>query len=252
MRLAGVILAAGTGRRLAPLTDRTPKPLLPVFGRPLLDHQVGRLEAAGVEQIHVNLHHHASQVERHLERNMPHAIHRVERELTGPAGALSLFADLLGDYDAVLVTSADVLVGDDLAPLVAAHLANAAALTFGVVSTTGARRFGVLEIDASGAVRAAREKPDVADEEVHLVSAGVYCLQPDAIATVERLLTESATVDYARDLAPALLDARASVRGHRLEGYWRDVGTPESLAAANRDARAGTIPWLDTPTRSAA
>lgn len=244
MRVAGVVLAAGVGSRLAPLTNYVPKPLLPVLDRSLLEHQIERLEVAGAEQIYVNLHHHAAKVARHLERNAPRVDHRVEPKLTGPAGALSLFADLLFGYDAVLVASSDVLVGDDLAALLEAHLREGAALTFGVVNTTGARRFGVLDIDAKGAVSAAREKPDVPDDQVHPVSAGVYCLRPDVIDTIRILISRSATVDYARDLAPALLAAGAPVIGHRLDGYWRDVGTPASFSAANRDALEGRIPWL--------
>jgi NDP-sugar pyrophosphorylase family protein len=242
--VAGVVLAAGTGTRLAPLTDHVPKPLLPVLDRSLLWHQIERLEAAGAERIYVNLHHHAGKVASHLELIAPQVIHRVEAELTGPAGALSLFADLLAGYDTVLVASSDVLVGGDLTALLDAHAQNGAALTFGVVSTTGARRFGVLDIDASGAVNTAREKPDVPDDELHLVSAGVYCLRPDAIDDAIRLLGRSKTIDYAKDLAPALLAAGSAVAGHRLDGYWRDVGTPASLLAANRDALEGRIPSL--------
>ena len=244
MRAAGVVLAAGTGSRLAPLTRYVAKPLLPLLDRSLLQHQIGRLEAAGVEQVYVNVHHHAAEVIRHLERKAPRAIRRIEPELSGPAGALALFADSLAGYDAVLVASSDVVVGDDLDALLATHIDDGAVLTFGVVSTTGARRFGVLDVDANGAIRAAREKPDVPDDEVHSVSAGVYCLRPDVIEDVVRLAARSATVDYARDLAPALLAAGERLSGHRLDGYWRDVGTPASLLAANRDALEGRIPWL--------
>lgn len=244
MKVAGVVLAAGAGARLAPLTRDIPKPLMPVLDRPLLEHQIKRLEAAGVDQICVNLHHHAAKIARRLERIAPHAVHRIEPELSGPAGALPLFADLLAAYDAVLVASCDVLVEDDLAGLLAAHVNDGAALTFGAVRVSEARRFGVLDVDADGIVRATREKPDVPDDELHLVSAGVYCLGSDAIDQAVRLCRGSATIDYASDLAPALLAAGFRVGTHRFDGYWRDVGTPASLSAANLDALEGRIPWL--------
>lgn len=242
MRLAGVVLAGGLGSRLAPLTSQVPKPLLRVGDCSLLLRQIDQLYAAGAETVHISLHHQAAKVVRHLERNAPGVVHRVEHELTGPAGALLLFADLLGGCEAVLVASCDVLVGDGLTGLVAARRGDEAALTFAAVATAGARNFGVLDVGIDGTLRAAREKPDVPDHEIHLVSAGVYCLRPDAIEVVERLAGSAVTVDYARDLAPALLAAGERVTAHRLGGYWRDVGTPASLAAANRDAREGRIP----------
>ncbi len=242
MRLAGVVLAGGVGSRLAPLTLRVPKPLLRVGGCSLLSRQIAQLRAAGAETILVSLHHQAAKVARHLEQDAPGVLYRVEPELSGPAGALLLFADLLSDCEAVLVASCDVLVGAGLAGLAAARRVDGAALTFGAVATTGARNYGVLSVDADGTLNAAREKPDVPDHEVHLVSAGVYCLRPDAIEAVGRLASSAVTVDYARDLAPALLAAGKRVTGHRLDGYWRDIGTPASLAAASRDAREGRIP----------
>lgn len=247
MSVAGVVLAAGAGSRLAPLSDQAPKPLLPLLDRSLLEIQIERLEAAGAERIFVNLHHHAAQVERHLEQASPRTIPRVEVELTGPAGALCLFADALSEYDSVLVASSDVLVGEGLEVLLETHEEHGAELTFGVAETTGARRFGVLDVDHRGTIRSAREKPDVPDHEVHTVSAGIYCLSPGAIETIIRLKERLPLVDYAKDLAPALLHAKRRVAASRLKGYWRDIGTPESYMTANRDALTGKIPWLRLP-----
>ena len=244
MSLAGVVLAGGIGSRLAPLTSRVPKPLLRVGGRSLLSRQVAQLRTAGAETIYVTLHHQAAKVARHLEREAPGVVYRIEPELTGPAGALLLLADLLGGCEAVLVASCDVLVGDGLAGLAAARRDDDAALTFGAAATAGARHYGVLDVGPDGALSAAREKPDVPDHEVHLVSAGVYCMRSDVIETIGRLANSADTVDYARDLAPDLLAAGERVTAHRLGGYWRDVGTPASLMAARRDAREGRIPPL--------
>lgn len=244
MKLAGVVLAAGRGSRLAPLTDTVPKALLPVAGRSLLVHQVRRLEMAGAERVYVNAHHRAAQVTGHLERHAPAVVHRVEPALSGPAGALALFADSLRSFDATLVISCDVLVGADLEGLQRACLEDEAALTFGAIATAGAGEYGVLEVDGEGFVTAATEKPDLPDDEVHLVSAGAYCVRPEAIEEAVRQRSGGRTVDFAADLAPALLAGGRRVTARRLSGYWRDVGTEESLRAAERDASAGRIPWI--------
>lgn len=244
MKLAGVVLAAGTGRRLAPLTDYVAKPLLPILDRSLLGLAIERLRAAGADTVFVNAHHQAGAVARQLEAEAPAAVVGIEPRLTGPAGALALFEEELAPYDAVLVASSDVLLGADLGGLVAAFAASDAAFAFGVVEVTGARRFGVLDLDPAGVVRGAREKPDVPDHERHPVSAGVYCLRPELVVEVRRLLGERTTVDYARDLVPALLARGVRVTGHELRGYWRDVGALSSYRAANRDALEGKVPDL--------
>jgi mannose-1-phosphate guanylyltransferase len=260
MRLAGMVLAAGVGSRLAPFTDRIPKVLLPVLDRPLLGDLLAQLAAAGAEETFVNLNHRADQVAAYLRRYPRDdgepggpVHHRVEPRLTGPAGALTVFAAELAAYDAVLVTSGDIVLGGGLDGLVRAHIAHDAWLTFGITKTRRARRYGVLEVACDGRVVSAVEKPDVPDDEEHWISTGVYCLDPRLIPVVAGLLNGgTATADYARDLAPALMAAGRRVAGHPLEGYWRDIGTPASLVAANLDAVTGRIPRLaaDRPVTS--
>ena len=241
MRVAGMILAAGLGSRMGALTARTAKPLLPFHGRPLLGHLLDRFAETRVSEVFVNLHHLPEQIAGFLAstRTPLPVTTRVEPRLTGPAGALRLFRAELAGFDAVLVASCDVLMGDPLQQLVDAHERGGHALTFACTRVRGARRYGILDIGPSDLVRGAREKPDVPDEETHWISAGVYCLAP---WTIDRVPAQG-TFDYARDLAPALIAEGAPVAVHRLAGYWRDIGTPESLRAAHRDAEAGLIPW---------
>ncbi|MCG5211979.1 nucleotidyltransferase family protein [Streptosporangium soli] len=244
-----MVLAAGTGSRLAPYTDHIPKPLLPVLDRPLLGDLLDQLAAAGAQELFVNLAHHAEQVASYLtaHRHRVPVRHRVEPRLTGPAGALAVFAGELAAYDAVLVVSGDIVVGGALDGLVRAHGDQRAELTFGVTRARRARRYGVLEIDHDGRVLSAVEKPDVPDEEEHWISTGAYCLAPTLVSVIADLLLAGApSVDYARDLAPALLAEGRRVTGHHLAGYWRDIGTPASLVAANLDAVNGRIPRLST------
>jgi NDP-sugar pyrophosphorylase family protein len=243
MRRVGVVLAAGLGQRMWPLTAHRPKPLLPVLDRPLIGHAIDRLVRAGVQEVFVNLHHAAPQLQTYLGReHWPVPVTaRVEPDLTGPAGALRAFAAELAEFDVVVVSSGDVMIGDDLSGLVDAHVGASADLTFGAVVRTGARRFGVLQVNAAGDVLRSVEKPDVPDHEEHLVSAGVYCLSRAALAAVH----PTAVQDYARDLAPTLIAEGARVRVHRLTGYWRDIGSPQALRAVNLDAAAGVVAAID-------
>lgn len=242
MRLAGMILAAGLGSRMGALTADSAKPLLHLAGRPLLAHLLDRFGETEVTEVFVNLYYRAEQILRFLDNvsvQVPVRA-RLEPQLTGPAGALRLFRDELARYDAVLVASADVVIGEPLQQLVRAHISGQYGLTFACTRIRQARRYGVLDIGPCGDVRGAREKPDVPDDETHWISAGVYCLDPRVIECIP----EGVTYDYAKELAPALIAAGERVGAHRLTGYWRDVGTPQSLRAANEDAKRGLIPWI--------
>lgn len=242
MATASVVLAGGLGARMLPLTAARPKPLLPVLGRTLLEHAVGRLAGAGADEVFVNVFHQAEALGDFVRRRawpVPVTIRR-EETLTGPAGALRLFPELK-EFDTVLVTSGDVVADEDLRGLVERHGSGRAALTFGAIRRYGARNFGVLEVDGDGRVTGAVEKPDVPDDQDFLISAGIYCLRPEALDLIDPHVSQ----DYAKDLAPKLLAAGETVLAHPLAGYWRDVGSPRALLEVNLDAVAGRIRGLE-------
>lgn len=236
--LACVVLGAGQGRRLRPFTTTVPKPLLTILDRPILDHLLDRVRALGDVPVFLNLHHAADVLVRHLAAlNRSRLIWRKEPELTGPAGALRLFADELAQFETILVLSGDVIFVDPLDRLVSTHRASGADLTFAVTEVTEAHRFGVLELDAADRVLRAREKPDVQPHERHWISAGIYCLESKLLSDIPA----DRVFDFAADLAPALIASRRPVQAHRLCGYWNDLGRPSALRQANLDAVAGLI-----------
>lgn len=237
MITAGVLLAAGVGARMHPLTEAHAKPLLPVVGRPLLGHALDTLVRLEVDRVVANTHHCADEVAAFLSTAAGTvAVEDVfESQLSGPAGALVALEPALDGADTLIVHSGDVVTSDPLDGLLERHRAVGAALTFGVWRTTHARRYGVLDTDHGGSVRGSREKPDVSDHAEYLVSAGIYCLDRSVLSVVRDLLAEHGAVDYARELAPELIRRGRAVATHPLSGYWRDVGTPESLLQVNLD-----------------
>jgi NDP-sugar pyrophosphorylase family protein len=226
--LGAMVLASGEGRRLHPLTAGIPKPMLPVLGQTLLDRALDKIAATRPHRIVVALHHRADVVISHLASGPRQVVVTVEKELTGPAGAVRSYgAD--PDLRLLLVVSGDLLFDDDLGGLVDRHLATAAEMTFATRRVRRASRFGVLDIGQDGRVAGAREKPPVPDDEEHVVSAGIYCLSPRAV----RAIPANTTFDFAADLAPLLLEQGAMVQSCGLHGYWSDVGTPAALRDAN-------------------
>jgi len=236
--LACVVLGAGEGRRLHPFTIATPKPMLTILDRPIVDYLLDRVWALGDVSIFVNLYHAADVLARHLAAvNHSRLLWRKETELTGPAGALRLFAEELARFQTVLVLSGDVIFADPLDRLVESHRASGADITFAVTEVTKAHRFGVLELDARDRVLRAREKPDLPPHERHWISAGVYCLESRLLADIPA----GRVFDFAADLAPALIASSRPVQGYRLRGYWNDLGWPSSLREANLAAVAGQL-----------
>lgn len=231
-----IVLASGEGRRMRPLTEDTPKPLLPVLGRSLIGRALEAVDAVDPTRVVVGLHYRAAQVARHVHQLSPEAQCREEARLSGPAGAVRLVGDLK-DGDTLVVVSGDVAFDAELRGLVETHQSSGAALTFGTRHVTRARRFGVLRTDAAGAVVEAVEKPDVPDDEEHLVSAGIYCLSASAF----RAIPDNRTFDFAAHLAPELIVRGELVGTHSLDGYWSDVGTPAALRQTNVDALAGDL-----------
>lgn len=241
-RIAAIVLAAGEGRRLLPLTRAVPKPLLTVLDTPLIDLIIARIRDVQPCHLYVGLHYRADDLAEHIGRVWGSSIAcRAEASLSGPAGALRQFADDVADADVVLVVSGDVVFSAPLAQLVQTHLVTKARMTFAGVRTTGARHFGVLDVDETNAVRGTREKPPVPDQEEHWISAGIYCLEPSLLSSIPA----DRTFDFAADLAPELLVAGQRVQMYRLPGYWNDVGNPAALKLVNLRAASGLIPGID-------
>jgi NDP-sugar pyrophosphorylase family protein len=229
-RLAAVVLAAGEGKRLRPLTTAVPKPLLTVLDTPIIDPLLDVANSLGAETVFVNLFYQVRAMVKHLSNRLEAGLRwGTERTLSGPAGALRLFCDELQAYDAVVVLSGDLVVDDDLEKLVSTHLTRDADLTFAVTTTDRASRYGVLQITADGEVNRAREKPDVPDDEQHPISAGIYCIRPGII----RRFPDDRVYDFAADLVPDLLASEGRVHAYHLAGYWNDLGRPDSLYDAN-------------------
>jgi len=218
-----MVLAAGLGTRLRPLTDRCAKPLVPVGDRPALAHVLDRLRAAGARRLVVNAHHRAGDV-RAFAGGQPDLAVSEERDLLGTAGGIEHAGPLLGPGD-VLVWNGDILADVDLRGLLAAHDAARAAATL-VVQPLEAGQ-GPVGLDAGARVVRLRDRrfgPEARGGQflgVHVLSAELRARLPRAGGLIEDVLV------------PALARG-AVVRAFAFEGPWHDIGTVASYLAANR------------------
>lgn len=219
-----MILAAGRGERLAPLTDRVPKPLLEVGEETLLERHLRRLAAAGFTDVVVNVSHLGELIESRLGDGSAYGVRLAfSREPDGPletAGGIVRALPLLGDAPFVLV-NADVWTDYPFERLAGPQRAVAHLV---LVPNPPHHPAGDFALSAGRVADAGEER---------LTFAGLSVLSPTLFAGLR---------DGRRALAPLLraAAARGEVTGERYDGTWLDVGTPERLAAARAVARAGT------------
>ncbi len=231
-----IVLAAGLGTRLRPLTDQTPKCLLPIAGRPLLDYWVHRLADAGVREARVNTHSHPEQVRAYVEGvNLSGRLRLAESYepvLLGSAGTVAANADLAEGCGDVIVVYADNFSDVDLARMLAFHRGHGDPFTMLLFRAPDPSACGIAGLDAAGRVVSFVEKPrepagDLANGGVYVVTAAAY-----------REIAAMRAFDLGYDVLPRFV---GRMRGWPWEGYHLDVGTHESLARARRDALAGRV-----------
>jgi len=226
------VLAAGTGSRLAPLTDSVPKPMVALGGAPILEHNVRTLAAAGYRELIVNLHHLPAVVVDHFGNGAGWGVHidwSVEPTLLGTAGALLAREERLRERTFLVVYGDNLLECDVVSPL-AAHLRAGATATVGTIERPDPGASGVVDTDAGGWVRRFVEKPGANVTGPAPVSAGVLVCEPRVLDYVP----PTPPSDIGRDVLPALLAAGEPVRAVPLDGTIRWIDTPADLEAAER------------------
>ena len=222
------LLAAGVGSRLRPITDTTPKCMLPFGDRPLLDIWLDEFDRVGVDEVLVNLHHLPEVVRSHLAaRGAPPRVRTFfEPELLGSAGTLLANRRWVDGEDMFLACYADNLTDFDLRSLIDAHLEPRHDRDLGGIPLAQPIRRGVVELDAAGRVTGFVEKPvhPVSD----LTNAGMYAFHPGVLDEIR----DRVPSDIGYDLLPALVGRARVVL---VEGYFRDIGTAEAYQRAREE-----------------
>lgn len=234
--MRAVILAGGLGTRLRPFTAVTPKPLLPIANRSLLEWQVRWLAGHGVEQVILAVGYRASAFAERVPEGRLGGVelrHVVEDEPLGTGGAIRFAAPPSGGR--VLVCNGDVLTDLPLGELVDLHETTGSLATIALTRVEDPSAFGVVPTDDGGRVLEFLEKPAPGQTSCDWVNAGTYVLEPAALDAIP----PTGAVSVERETFPALLRRGERLSALRSPAYWLDVGTPASYLRANSDALAG-------------
>ncbi len=234
-----MIMAAGVGTRLRPVTDLLPKPMVPIVNRPALYHILGLLRRHGFCEAVVNLHHLPEAITgyfgdgRQLGMEIAYSF---EADLLGTAGGVKNNADFLGG-DTFLVMSGDALTDIDLTGLVAQHHRSGSIATLAVTEVADPSLYGVVVADDDGRVVGFQEKPTREEARSRLCNCGVYVFEPEILSHIP----EGQFDDFGKRLFPDLLRAGVTFHAHTARGYWSDVGNLREYIRGNADALAGRV-----------
>ena len=228
-----MVLAAGLGTRLKPLTYELPKPMVPVLDRPVMAHIVRLLEAQGFDELIANLHWFPDAITGYFGDRLTY---RHEPELLGTAGGVRGVRDFFGD-EPVVVISGDALTDLDVGALVARHREAGGIATLTVKQVPDTREYGVVIHDEDGRVQGFQEKPDPAEALSDLGNCGIYCFSPE----IFDFFPDADPVDWAKDVFPVLLDNDVPFHVHEIDAYWNDVGSLAELRQGTWDALDGRL-----------
>ena len=239
--MRAVVLVGGFGTRLRPLTYSTPKPMLPIGGRPMIARLIDRLGRGGVTEVVLALGFkpepfiHAFPDGRCGDVALTYA---VEPEPLDTAGAIRFAADAAGIDDTFIVANGDVMTDLDVSHLIATHRRLGSEATIHLIAVDDPSSFGVVDISVDehgvGPVRAFVEKPAAGSEPSNLISAGTYVLEPSVLD----LMPAGVKSSIERDVFPKIV-AGGGLYGVATDDYWIDAGRPELYLAANLDLLSG-------------
>lgn len=222
-----VIMAGGFGTRMLPLTAETPKPMLPVGGKPLMERMLRQLQQAGIRRVTVTTHHKPEKIRDHFGDGRAFGVELQyihEAEPLGTGGSLGLIPV---PAQPLLVINGDILTQVDFRAMLQQHVEHAAEMTIAVRQYGVKVAYGVVECEGAH-VCALREKPEMR----FLVNAGIYLLEPSVYGLIPRGERFDMT-----DLAQWLLDAGRGVVSFPIIEYWMDIGQPADYQRAQDDAR---------------
>ncbi|MGE5588920.1 MAG: sugar phosphate nucleotidyltransferase [Clostridia bacterium] len=248
--MKAMVMAAGVGSRLEPLTVNVPKPMVPVVTRPAMEHILALLRRHGVTEVVANLWHLPESIEAYFGNGAAFGVslrYSREEELRGTAGgvlaAKSLLLSHAGEATFLLIAG-DALTCADLTRLVEFHREKRALVTIGLKPVADPSRFGVVVTDDDGRVLAFQEKLGPGEARSNLANTMIYVFEPEIFDHIPA----KGAPDFGKDVFPRLVREGAPFYGLVLDEYWCDIGTLSQYRLAHRDILSGAVN-IDIPGR---
>ncbi|HEX6798156.1 MAG TPA: mannose-1-phosphate guanyltransferase [Ktedonobacterales bacterium] len=236
--MKAVVMAGGEGSRLRPLTVTRPKPMVPIVGRPVMEHILNLLKAHGITDVVVTVQYMASAIEDYFgdgaQLGMNIAYSREEVPL-GTAGSVKNAEGLL--QEPFLVISGDALTDYDLSAITKYHNEKRSLATLTLAHVANPLEYGVIITDTRGHITQFLEKPSWGEVFSDTINTGIYVLDPSVFSYIPK----DKPTDFSQDVFPAMLKKGDPLYGYIANGYWCDVGNLAEYMKANADVLQGRV-----------
>jgi mannose-1-phosphate guanylyltransferase len=237
--MKAMLLGAGLGTRLRPITYELPKPMVPILGRPVMSHILRLLARHGFEEVIANIHYFPDLIRDQFGDGSADGVrlsYSYEEELLGTAGGVRNVRDFLGD-EAFLVISGDALTDVDLSALWTRHRDAGGIGTLSLTRVDDPSQLGVVILGEDRRIQGFQEKPAPGEELSDLANCGIYVFEPEIFDH----FPDRDFVDWAQDVFPTLLERDIPIYGHEISDYWNDVGSIAEFRQGNFDALTGEV-----------
>lgn len=241
--MKAMILAAGVGSRLEPLTCNIPKPMVPVVNRPAMEHIINLLVKNGITQVAANLWYLPEKIQDYFGDGSKFGVelrYSVEKELMGTAGGVKKLESFLNDT--FVIISGDAVTDINLWEMIDFHKNRGALATIALKEVADPRHFGVVITEEDGKIKAFQEKPKPEEALSLLANTGIYIFEPE----IFKMIPADTVFDFGKQLFPQLVETGAAFYGYQMKGYWCDIGTLTQYRLAHYDILKGLVS-MDVP-----
>jgi mannose-1-phosphate guanylyltransferase/phosphomannomutase len=242
--MKAVVMAGGFGTRIQPLTNSRPKPMLPIINKPMMEHTMMNLRDIGITEFIVLLYFKPDIIKDYFKDGSDFGIkitYVVPDDDYGTAGAVKLAQEHIGD-DNFIIISGDLVTDFDFQKIFDYHREKKSKLTITLTSVENPLEFGVVIANENGKIEKFLEKPSWGEVFSDTINTGIYVIEPEIL----NYIPKHENFDFAKDLFPLLMREGIDLMAGHAEGYWRDVGNPESYREVYDDILSGKM-HIDLP-----
>lgn len=237
--MKAVVMAGGFGTRIQPLTNSIPKPMLPIMNRPMMEHTIVSLRNLGITEFIILLYFKPEIIKNYFKDGSAWGInitYVVPDDDYGTAGAVKKAQEYIGDENFIII-SGDLVTDFDFQQIFDYHKFKKSKLTITLTSVENPLEFGVVIANEEGKIEKFLEKPSWGEVFSDTINTGIYIIEPEILEYIPK----NENFDFAKDLFPLLMKQGIDLMAGYAQGYWRDVGNPESYRDVYEDILAGKI-----------
>ncbi|ADR35307.1 Nucleotidyl transferase (plasmid) [Sulfuricurvum kujiense DSM 16994] len=237
--MKAVVMAGGFGTRIQPLTNSIPKPMLPIMNRPMMEHTIVSLRNLGIKEFIILLYFKPEVIKDYFQDGSKWGInitYVIPDDDYGTAGAVKKAQEYIGDENFIII-SGDLVTDFDFQKIFDYHKEKKSKLTITLTSVENPLEFGVVIANEEGEIEKFLEKPSWGEVFSDTINTGIYVIEPEILDYIPK----NKNFDFAKDLFPLLMRKGIDLMAGHAQGYWRDVGNPESYRDVYEDILSGKI-----------